>query len=179
MESLKIDRNEPDKFFADAKEQIDLEFVPTKTKKSKKGTEFPAPVVDKNTIKKVLDWLGVDTVVGIIRGEINKRAQVWCFDESIPDEGEPNAGIFQSDKFIEMARGFSARGEKMSELEEKLADLTDQLMTLASDLSNPETLKLMESVSNEYKSTKAAYESKKRPRKPKAEEGAAPTAVAA
>lgn len=150
MENIVVDRN-----------GVNLEFIPTDIKRgAKKGEKYPAAVVDKNTIKIISDWLGIDTMVGLIRAEMNKRAQVWA-EESVPETG-PLEGIFQPDAFIDMARNFSARGEKMSDLEEQMEDITGQITELAGNMEDPTSMGKMQELAMELKALRSAYAAKKR-----------------
>lgn len=140
-----------------------IDFVETKGKRGDwKDRSFLAPVVNKDTINDILAWCDTDIVVAVFAAEFSKRCQVWT-EESTPDEGQPNAGIFNRDAFLDMARNFSARGETMGTLKGQIEDLTAQITEL--DMSDPTSIAKVKEYAEQIKSLRSALENKKKPKK--------------
>lgn len=153
MESIIVERN-----------NVPLEFKGTIGKRGKiKGVEYPAPEVSKDTLQQIQDWLGTEKLIALYKGELQKKCQNW-FDESLNDD----TGVFSPEVFIDMAKSVSARGEKMSDLEEEMEDITSQITDLASNMEDPTNVGKMQELALELKSLRAAHAAKKRPRKEKA-----------
>lgn len=146
---------------------VSLEFVQTEfSRGDNKGKSYPSlPKITDANRSQVLDWVGKEIVDEILSSRLKQKAQGW-YNEATEDDG-----TFKEDVFAEFAKNFSARGESIPELKEKIDELLEQFNT-AMGGENPDYA-AAKKIGEEIKSCKIAINSKKR--KTKEEEAVAAT----
>lgn len=111
-------------------------FVPTQTKKGTTAGEwYMAPDI-ATTDEAVTKFLGND-LMKIVRPRFNQRANGWTWESSETEKFTNNKGeaderiiSFNPEEFAKNAEEFSARGDSMPLLKERLAELLEQLSNI-------------------------------------------------
>lgn len=131
--------------------------------KNKGATIMAPPKITKDNLQVVCKWIGDDELAAILYGRLRNMSSGWT------ESAEDTEGNFQLDAFNTFASKFSARGESMEELESQIDDLLAEMGQFAEAGDSAKVLECGVKI----KSLKAEIESKKRPRKQKAEAVAA------
>lgn len=150
---------------------VELVYKEEQLKKGKdKGWKYPSIVVTQDNLSKIIGYMG-DKLLGKINTIFRQLTQGW-WEEALEDAKDKVTGTVDLDKAIEsfkkLATDFSARGESLPELKERINELVDQMTDLSTD--DPEWATKFASMSAEIKQLKLDIEAKRRPRSAKTEE---------
>lgn len=128
---------------------VTLTPTPVKIKRGeKKDQTYLAIEITKENLEKVITFLGVDTVVEILRAKLNLWFQSWTEDAT--ENGELDVT-----KYTEFVTSLSARGESIPDLQEKLFALLDEMSETSDAAKQSDILSKVLSI-------KSTIESKKR-----------------
>jgi aryl carrier-like protein len=128
-----------------------LPYVDAEIKRGEeKGSHYPCLEISEENLQQVIKHIGPDIVAAMLQAKVSQFCQN-CAYEATDDVTKQ----LDSVKFIDLVQQWSARGESMKELQEKLQDL---VLTLPG-ITDP--LKLQEAIARSV-SVSQAIESKKR-----------------
>jgi hypothetical protein len=158
LEPLQVKRNE-----------AEIEFTDTEVHRGdEKGWPFLQPVVNLDNLDTVIAWIGRDNVAGKLGGMLRQLSQGW-YEEAETQATDKETGKVNLQKcrevFTEMAQAFSARGESIPDLKNRIEELTNMMVDL--DMGEDTDLKKFAEYAKEIKSLQVAVASKKRERKSK------------
>lgn len=144
---------------------IEAEFKSTEVKRGKEaGWKFlELDVNGNNLISTIIPWIGVDAAVQIVKAALRQRAMGWSAEAEEESKDKTTGAVDETkyiDVFSEMAKSFSARGEKISELMAQIMELVGEMGEL--DLSNPDGMTRAQAIATEVKALQIAIASKKR-----------------
>lgn len=160
------------------REGATLEFVSGKGKKGawKDVPILTIPEITKDNIQLVLNWMGDDITFQTISAFLRQKALGW-YDQAYEEAFDKQSGTLDQVKlgtvFAKMAEDFSARGDSMKEITEKITDLLNEAAGI--DGSTPEGENRLKVIMKEVVQLNIAKNARKRTTREEADEKAEAT----
>lgn len=138
----------------------------TKGRSVKKGQPILVPDINADNLNVWIDWLGKDNAAAIIGSRLRPLSQGWL-GEAMEEAKDPESKKIENgdkvhENFVQFAQEFSARGETIKELQERILELIEEMSEIEADPSNPDDAKRVMDTMMELKRLKVAISRKKR-----------------
>lgn len=106
---------------------------PSRIKPGKDGkvptpVPFYSPTLEEKTLSTITAWFGINTILTYLQGKINSVCQAWS-REHIAISGQK----MDVEGWTKSAQEMSTRGLAVSELQEQLSNITEQMIKLTQD----------------------------------------------
>jgi len=130
------------------------------------GTQYQAPVVTADNLSDFIEWAGPVLVAAMLSNDMKKKFQTLyfdCFNEE---------GVFNEPLFVQGATDLTTGGYTLSEINDKLTELMEELDTVTNADGwdeIPENRKRVKELSNQMKAFKQMREDRQRKKKDEAE----------
>ena len=166
------------KEIAITRNNVSLVFPPAEvTKGSSKGSVVlrPKPVTNRDEMNNLINWMGENDAFQCLNAYIRSNALGWaqeaeeeaCLEKVKDDKGNEKIVKIDEEKYIQsfvtLAQEFSARGETIKQLQERIDEKLAELSDLTESTADDAPIKMLE-VAKELKRLQSAKASKKRKR---------------